>query len=524
MRTVAGCCAAFPVLPLAPLAVDAVLAAGVRVARRRLALHQRLASRATVRGRRSHCAAPAHEASSAGRGTHGPVVPLAPLAVRVGAHAVLADARQRLLQSPLAPLAELCLRRQQLPRAPHAAFAAVRGAGGPAGPVRELAHGVARVRVARLQLPEGAVGAAAAVARRRLHEARPEGLPALALPAAGRRVRLLPTQGLPLTPLREPAGLRRRRWAALSLLERLVAAHPGACGSLLHPAQAEALRVALRVAHGPVVPVAQDAVAAAALLQRAGLGLQRPAHASVAAVLRLAHHATHARVPSAAAGGAASSPLLPVGENAGHRRWPLAAGHRLLGAAGAGGATVCGLCQDLALAVYLASHRLALAPLGPLRQGAVDLFQQALVWHMLHGLDFGAAAGLAALIVGDADAPLAEFQARAAAEGVIPVPPITELAVHGRALLALWQVWAEAPHLVEAAAGTAAGLPLGDRLWAGRGGGTGCCGEPRAHEQCKAAQGLLGGTARIGHPSSVVHLRRSASKGTGMGFLQAWVG
>mmetsp|Transcript_95500 Transcript_95500/g.294608 ORF Transcript_95500/g.294608 Transcript_95500/m.294608 type:complete len:300 (-) Transcript_95500:1139-2038(-) len=102
--------AALPLLPLAPLAVDTLLAAVVRVARRRLALCQGFAGCAPVLRQRLDGPVPALQAAPATGCACGPVGPQAPLAVGEGAHAVLADAWEDLVQGPFAALAVPCVR------------------------------------------------------------------------------------------------------------------------------------------------------------------------------------------------------------------------------------------------------------------------------------------------------------------------------------------------------------------------------------------------------------------------------
>jgi len=105
--TIATGCAALPIVPIAPLAVDALLATWLSVAGHCLALRQRLAGRASVPRQRLQCSHPTCDASSATGGARRPIVPLAPCAVRLRAHSLLPQARQSLVQCTIAANAEL---------------------------------------------------------------------------------------------------------------------------------------------------------------------------------------------------------------------------------------------------------------------------------------------------------------------------------------------------------------------------------------------------------------------------------
>mmetsp|Transcript_129935 Transcript_129935/g.315607 ORF Transcript_129935/g.315607 Transcript_129935/m.315607 type:complete len:970 (-) Transcript_129935:305-3214(-) len=382
--------AALPFLPLAPLAVDAILATLVCVAGRGLALRQSLAFGASVLWQRLDRTHPVSHTSATARGTRRPVVPQAPRAVCVGAHAVLAQARQGLLQRSLAAVAVQLLGVCYLPRARHGTLATFYRALRPLRPLLEVAVHTAGHGVACLQLPERALRALAAVPGRRLHGPRADGLAAAALLAAARRLWLPPAQRRPLAPLGEQARLLVRRGAALRLLQCLVAAPPNTHGVLLDLARPEALRVRLQVARRPAGPVAHDAVAALARRLVAGLRLQGHILASLATVARSVQDPAHASVPADAAGDTAGGPLLPVREEAGHGLAVPAAGHGLLRAASARLPAVFGRAQGSPAAEGLASGVHALAPLRPIGERAVLHLQQAVLRNVLHRLNLGA--------------------------------------------------------------------------------------------------------------------------------------
>mmetsp|Transcript_97469 Transcript_97469/g.303589 ORF Transcript_97469/g.303589 Transcript_97469/m.303589 type:complete len:903 (-) Transcript_97469:103-2811(-) len=453
--------ASTPILPLAPEAVDALLPAGMSVARGGLALRQGIARRAPVLRESLDHAVPVHQATPATRRAGGPVIPLAPLAVGVRAHAALAEAGPGLLHRTLAALAVQRLRVGNLPRARSGSLAALRGADGPLGPLCEVAGDHAREDVASLELPHRAARAAAAVPGWRLHHACAECLAAATLLAALGRVRLPPAEGAPFAPLGELARLLNWSRAALRLLQRLVAALADAHSVLHDLPLPEALGVRLRVAHRPVRPLPDDAVLALASRGGAGLCLEGHVLAGLAAVAGLPHHPAHAGVPASATRGAARCPVLPVREEAGLGVLLAAAGHGLLRAASAGLTAIRGRAQHSALAVDLARGVSAGAPGRPDGERAVPRDQQAVLWDVLHRLYLGAIAGLAALVARNGDAPLAELESGAVAKGVVPLSPVAKLAVDRRAVLAAGQARAETPHFVKAMARVVAGGRFG---------------------------------------------------------------
>mmetsp|Transcript_61981 Transcript_61981/g.139547 ORF Transcript_61981/g.139547 Transcript_61981/m.139547 type:complete len:599 (-) Transcript_61981:1062-2858(-) len=154
-----------PRAPRAPSAVETLLATGMSVARRGLALRQGLALRSSVLRADLDRPVPVHRPSAARGCAGGPHGPLAPSAVSHGARALRAHAGVDLLCRPLTTVAVELVRVLDGSLACHAALTAVHRASGPVRPLLEHAVNAARVGVARLQLLQGAARASTAVLR-----------------------------------------------------------------------------------------------------------------------------------------------------------------------------------------------------------------------------------------------------------------------------------------------------------------------------------------------------------------------
>mmetsp|Transcript_103396 Transcript_103396/g.186565 ORF Transcript_103396/g.186565 Transcript_103396/m.186565 type:complete len:283 (+) Transcript_103396:1378-2226(+) len=251
----------------------------------------------------------------------------------------------------------------------------------------------------------------------------------------------------PLRPHGELAVLRSLGRAGTSLHEHLLAVLAIAFWALEDLTMPRALLVELAegATAAPLGPIAHHAISRGARLHLTHLSLQERVIASLPVQPILRRDATHARVASLAARGAASRPHVPRRENAGLGIWPSARpglGKHTL----ARPAACCWVLVHLAASHGLVHLVTAGAPLFPRRQQAVPHHVVALRLIVGLRLDLVSIAGQAALVVGHLDAAMTELEPDAATPWP-PHAPLREEAVHRTAVLASRLIPAIGPFL-----------------------------------------------------------------------------